>query len=434
MARPIRRSLLPVLIVAILLLSARLAERYPFELDLSAGRTHSLSASARRALDALPEPLTLLAFVPDLPVQRAELRRMLAPYLQHPGTPRLRFIDPVASPDRAREHGVGRQGELHLISGQRKEVVDRPRTRAIDLALNRLAMRGERWIVSLKGHGEFEIDDSPAGLGRLADDAGSLGYRMIGLDPRQLQRLPDNTAVLLIAGPDTDYGPHTQALISDLLDKGGRLLWMTDAALPDFIAQGTGVGTLQGVVVDAAAARYGIDSPDHAIISEYPAALFSLRPQSFSVLPGSRALRAADHPNWWVVGRLDTGAQSWNETGALEGRIGRDPLLGEQAGPMTVGLAIESRSTTPPARIVFLGSARAFGNARLGLGDNRALALGLLHWLSSNKALSADRPANDLDIRWSPATGAVLGVSLMALLPLGYLAIGLLLRWRRRRA
>ena len=39
----------------------------------------------------------------------------------------------------------------------------------IDAALARLARQGERWIVSLKGHGEALIDQRPDGLAQLRD-------------------------------------------------------------------------------------------------------------------------------------------------------------------------------------------------------------------------------------------------------------------------
>ncbi len=422
-----------LLLAGCLILSARVSERHAWQLDVSAYHINSLGDTARQALDQLSDRLEIIAFVPDLTVQRAELSQLLAPYLAHSSQPSLRYIDPIAQPETAREFGVGGQIELHLIAGPRREVVDRPSNAAIDRALNRLALRGERWIVSLRGHGEAEIEATPVGLAHFAEQTEQLGYRMLSLDPRQIDTLPDNTAVLLIAAPTQTYEAHTQGLIDAYLAAGGRLLWLTED-LPSPYAERLSIHPMPGIVVDAAAARHGLDRPDHAIVGDYPARLLPRPPTRASALRHTRAFDIAERDEGWqTAATLRSSPLSWNETGNLQGRVARNPELGERAGPLIVAAAFETRDQTTPARIVVVGSPQFVSNAQLGLAGNLDLALGLLNWLSDNQALVVDKAGPDLDIHWSPRVAAIFAIALMGGLPLLYLGTGLWLRRRRSR-
>lgn len=429
----LRRALFFALLLACLVLAARVGERFNWQADLSAQQVHTLSPAAASALGALTEPLQITAFIADRPVQRAEIERLLAPYLAHPSRPRLVFVDPVAEPAAARTAGVTGEIELHLASGARQEVLRRLEADALDAALHRLARRGDRWIVALAGHGEARVDPGPGGLSTLAGRLELLGYRVLSLEAAHLERLPANTAVLLLAAPERPYGPHARALIEDHLAGGGALLAVIGQAGPPAIA-GLAVETLPGVVVDAAAAAQGADRPDHAVVDRYPPGLLARPPDGPALLRGARALRLAADSDWQLHSLLESSPRSWNETGGLRGEIRRDPALGEQAGPLAVGLALERGEDGPPQRALVLGSAPFLTNAELGRANNLALAAGLFNWLSANEAVTAPRVGPDQRLRWSPLTGGLTALVFMGVLPALYLATGLLLRARRRRA
>ena len=430
----LRRLLFFTLLTVSLVLAARVSEQYAWRLDLSTQQINSLSASAERALDALPGELEMTVFLPDYPVQRAQLEQLMAPYLAHSEKLQLNFIDPVKEPDRARALGAARHGELQLRMGQRLEVIATPTAQALDRVLNRLALQGNRWIVSFKGHGEAGIDDTPTGIGRFVSHVENLGYRFITLDPRHIDGMPENTEVLLVAGPQREYDDYTKQQIKAYLHAGGRLLWLTGGPLPDFLDTELGVALLPGTVVDAAAARHGLDSPDSAIVSEYPSKLIPQTPGQHSVLKRTRALEFREGEKWQLAARLQSSPRSWNETGELRGSIARNPELGETTGPLTVALALQKTGADDEQRFAIVGSSHFIGNDQIGQADNMALAVGLLHWLSANDQLSSTPITLDLDIRWSPKLAGGLALVLMGLLPALFLAAGLWSRSRRRRA
>jgi len=431
-----RRLLYLLLLAACVLLAARVGERHTLQLDLTPRGTHSLSEVAREALEQLAGNLEITAFVPQYPVQRAELEQLLAPYLAHASQPRLVYVDPLKQPDRAAALGASTSGELHLRWSDRREIVERPTRTTLDQALNRLALRGERWIVSLTGHGERVIDDTPSGLSAFADQAERLGYRVIALDARRIDRLPDNTAVLVLAGPREPYTARVGELISSFASAGGRVLWMIDAAdggaASSLANELLGVRHLPGLVVDADAARFGLDSPANAIAEPTASPVLTRVPEQPLAFYRSAAFEVTLPDNWTEVSRFRSSERSWNETGELTGRLRRDPDRGEKAGPLNIGIAVKGADGSTMGRIVYLGSAYPLSNAALGQLGNKEMAVGLLRWLSDNPQLRhEDLPSHVL--RWSPQVGGTLAVFFMAALPLGYLAVGAWLRARRRR-
>lgn len=428
----LRRWLFWLLLVACLFLAARLTERGTWQFDATSQQRHSLSQTAQQALDQIGPGLDIAAFLPDYPISRAELEQQLAPYLAHPASPALRFVDPLKQPDQATAMGMQRQGEIHLRSGDRRETLTRFEPTAFDQALNRLALQGDRWIVQLATADPRGIESSPLGMGTLAEGAEQLGYRLLNLDPRRLDRLPDNTAVVLVVAPQAPLDTHTTAMLETYLARGGRLLWLADGTEQGWAADYLAVTHHPGVIVDADAARFGLDTPANAIVEEWPEALLPFAPPAPAVLYQAVGLQHAADTPWAVVGELRSSMRSWNEMGSLTGRLRRDPEQGELSGPLTVGLALETREA-PTARVLYLGSSHVFSNAQIGRLGNSELALGLLRWLTDNLTLTAlpDTPSHL--IRWSPRVAATLGILLIGLLPISYLAFGLWWRQRRRR-
>jgi hypothetical protein len=117
-----KRLFFLTLLIACVILAARVGQHHGWQLDLTAQRSHTLSTAAARALDALAAPLELTAFVPDYALTRAQLRRLVAPYLAHPSRPKLRFVDPVEEPTLAREAGVARHRRTDGRSDRRGAV------------------------------------------------------------------------------------------------------------------------------------------------------------------------------------------------------------------------------------------------------------------------------------------------------------------------
>lgn len=427
------RLVFVILLTLTVLLGVKVGERYDVHWDISTDQAHSLTGSAEAALAVIGDGLQFTVFIADLPVQRAGISNLLAPYLAHAARPQLRFIDPVASPDLARQHGLSKSIELHLQYGQRKEVVEQIGRPAIDAALSRLARRGDRWIVALRGHGEADLGAGPGGLLRFAQQVERLGYRMLTLDPRQTDQLPDNTALLLVAGPRQDYQADTEAQILRYLDNGGSLLWLFEDVYPAWMIDRLGLHPLPGLVVDADAARFGRDSPAHAVVTEFPRPIPMPASTGPALLYQARAIDVQPPDRWQSQGLLTSGPRSWNETGSLQGGISRNPELGEHSGPLPVGVLLQPADPASDARIVVMGGRQWLGNTQIGQAGNLQLATGLVRWLTNNQQLPSAPSNPGLAVSWQSTSLGWLALVLMVALPVLLIGYGWWHRARRRR-
>jgi len=135
---------------------------------------------------------------------------------------------------------------------------------------------------------------------------------------------------------------------------------------------------------------------------------------------------------WHKTPLLQTQAPAWNETGPIRGQVSRDLALGEQAGPLTLGLAI-TREQNPQQRLLLIGDGDFLSNAFLGNAGNLDLGLALVRWLTRDDDLIQipAHTASDLSLELPANAGLAIGLGFLILLPLGLMLVGLSIWWRR---
>jgi len=421
-------------------LGLRLAHRYGGAWDLSSGARHSLAEASRAVVARLPEPLRFTVIAPDYGGLRAPAQLLTERYRRARPDIAVSYLDPDRSPEQARRLGVRQPVELLIEYGGRSERLTKVSEQAVTSALLRLALRGERWIVGLTGHGEasltgkanFDLGDFGAALGRA-------GYRVQPVALADTGQVPRNTGLLVLAAPRQALAAAEQQAVLDHLAGGGNLLWLVgDGGVDEAagLAAALGMTRRPGVIVDAAAATLGAAEPTVAVVAHYPDHPAAARLDTVAVFPGALAL-VAEPADWQATPLLETGAQSWNETGPVKGEVALDAGRGEQRGPLTLGWALaRPRPGAGEQRVVVVGDADFLSNAVVGNGGNLALGLNLVRWLAEDDAL-LDIPlrvAPDRQFDLSRPAAAVLGATFLLVLPLGCVAAGLWIRRRRRHA
>lgn len=411
-----------------------LADKYDFRGDLSLQQQNSLHASTLALLDNLQGPLVLTAFVPDYPVMRANISSLVDKYrLIYPAT-RLEFIDPSSHPDIARQLGIRQLGEMLVEYNGRQEKLDKIDEPGLSNAIARLSLDNSQWVISLAGHGEASLYGSANfDLKTFSQKLEGQGYKLIEHQLSSTGQMPDNTAMLLLAAPRTGFSEPEVRVLLDYLEQGGNLLWLADGEIPDALAEYLELDFRPGIVVDAAAADLGIDTPTIGVINRYPDHPLTRSLQGPVLLPHARAMRQrAGATQWSFTALLETGSRSWNETGDLKGSIQANPEQQEQLGPLTLGVAM----TRQEQRVVIIGDADFLSNAYLGNGANLALGQSIMHWLTANDHLVniPQREATSQQLHWSVGSIAILAMGYLFLLPLLLLLSGLVIYWRRRRA
>ncbi len=431
-----------LLFLAVIGLLGWLSTRYSVTADWTAGARNSLSEASVEMLGAMPDPITVTAFAREEPVLRKGLRELVERYRRVKPDITLQFVNPDTNPDEVRRQGITLDGELLISYQGRSEKLQSPSEEGVTNLLQRLARGTERWIVFLEGHGERKPDgNANFDLGSFAGELERKGINTQTLSLAINPQIPDNTALLVIAGPQTAYLPGEVSLILDYLAKGGNLLWLTEPETNDGLqplAEELGISRLPGTVVDANTQMFGIEDPANALVAEYPAHPALRGMDVLTLFPHAAALQHGGG-DWRSSDLLQTLPRTWNETGPISGTIRVDEAAGEVAGPLTIGLELSrampgGTSEETMQRVIVVGDGDFLTNAYLGNGGNLALGMSLMNWLSHDDAFVAIKPRTAVDqgLALSTTASALISIGFLIVLPLGLIGSGVVI-WLRRR-
>ena len=443
--RALADTVFVVLLVAAVILAGWLAARHDRYWDWTQSGHNSLSPQTEAVLGALKAPLHIAAYVGrDHPLADS-IDRLIALYAQARPDLKLSFIDPQFFPEQARSADVTVLGQMVLEYQGRRETLRELSEGTLTAAIARLTSDRPAWVAALVGHGERSVM-SPAGadLGRFGQLLQGQGLRVQPLDLAVQDKVPDDTDLLLVSTPAVDLFPGEVEHLVEHLRGGGNLLWLMDPGTLgglDPLAQELGLRLLPGTIVDANARGMGIDTPTVALVADYPNHPMTAGLKAAAVFPGAVALAPEVASGWTIAARLTTGTGSWNETGPIRGELSRDASAGEEAGPLTVALALTRPAPSAlgggqgEQRVLVVGDGDFLSNANVAQGGNRDLGLRLVRWASGQQGLDAlpERWAGDREVELTDLRRVLVGGLSLVVLPLVFLMSGLVIRWYRWR-
>ena len=432
---------------------AWLSTKYHYQADWTANGRNTLSTASVAVLAEIKEPLKVKVFVNETGPLKQRVGDLLRRYQRHKSDMQLEFINPDTDPDLVRKLAITMNGEMVFEYQGRSEKVAAPNSiadeQSITNALQRLTRSEERWLVFLEGHGER----SPFGqanhdLQTWAKELEAKGFKLKGLNLATQPVIPDNTAVVVIAGPQVNYLPGEVKVIEAYLQRGGNLLWLAD---PDglhgldAVAEQLGVALAPGVIVDPTTQMFAINNPTFAIVGEY-----GMHPvtQNFDVLtifPMAAGLTLEARKGWQGDNFLTTTEKSWSETGVLAGSISFDATK-DIPGPLNIGVSVtrtlgsdgkdQGEAQGKQQRVIMIGDGDFLSNAYLGNGGNLNLGMNIVNWLSRDEQLLSipAKTAPDTSLNLSKTDSVIIGFGFLLVLPVILLASGLVIWLKRRKA
>ncbi|MEW8027009.1 MAG: GldG family protein [Candidatus Thiodiazotropha sp.] len=434
-------DLLFYLVMTILLvLLAWLSNRYDTQWDWTYQGSNSLNPVSIDILQRTPGELHVTAYVGETAKLRDRIQRFVARYQHHKPNIELTFIDPLRHPDEARRQGISLSGEIVLRYEQREERIQKVDEEQFTNAIQRLGRDNSFWIAGLNGHGERDLTGKANhDLGELGKSLKQQGYQIAGLDLATTSSPPDNTALLIIASPIRALLSGEIERLSDYVSGGGNLLLLSDPdnwILGDLMQQLLGIEQLPGTIVDANVKALGIDNPAIAVVPKYTNHEATRGFNLLTLYPQAAALTVTERQDWETTPILQTLEKSWNETGPLSGEIERNPLAGEEAGPLTIGIALSRRHADKEQRILVIGDGDFLANSYLNNAGNLDLGLALCRWLvGDDQLIGIPAPqASDRELHLSRLAIGTIGLGSLIVLPLLLLAAGAVMAWRRNRA
>jgi ABC-type uncharacterized transport system involved in gliding motility auxiliary subunit len=437
-----------VLFLAAMGLLAWLSTRYHLQADWTASGRNTLSAASQALLDRLEGPVRITAYAREEEVLRSRIRELVERYRRHKGDMELRFVDPDTVPDKIRELGITTPGELVIAYRGRSEHLQSHTEQAMTNALQRVARAGERRLVFISGHGERRpLGQANHDLGDWGKQLEQRGFRLESLNLAERGAVPEETAVLVLAGPQVNLLPGEVRIIQGYVERGGNLLWLADpGSLRGLgpLAEQLGLEFQPGVIVDPTTQIFGIDNPAMALVSGYPFHPLTQDFELLTVYPQAVGILADPPAPWESRPFLTTSGHAWSETGELAGEV-RFEEETDISGPLDIGVALtrdlpagepsSDEAGRQTQRIAVVGDGDFLSNAFLGNGGNLDMGLSLANWLASDDALIAvpAKVAPDLSLALSKTQAAAIGIGYLVGAPLLLLVAGLLIWMRRRR-
>ena len=290
-------------------------------------------------------------------------------------------------------------------------------------------------LYKLTGHGEKTLSSS------LEEQISRENYQLEKLDLVGLDSVPDDADCVIIAGPAKDITEKEAECLSDYIKKGGRLLVYTDyehTELPKLMSllDGYGIEVEPGLILEANQYMcYGNYPMQLLPVIGYHDITMPLVKGGYSVLvPMGHGLKIPEnsHSGTTVTGLLQTSTDSY----AKEGKISSvSKAAGDPEGPFCLGAAIEDSGSK--AKIVWYTSSDLLNKDfdELVNGSNSDLMLNSLGWLSGKDSSIAIHSKKISGNKLTVPSGAAghLGILLIGIIPLAYLAVGAVISMRRRK-
>ena len=282
-------------------------------------------------------------------------------------------------------------------------------------AVQRLSVAGRRGTLYwTTGHGESSADsyDAVYGMSDIARELRQNGYRIKTIDLSQSATVPEDCAVLVVAGAREPFSRTETQRVDGFLRGGGRLLVLA-AATPNAgvgsLLADWGVQQLPCTAVSPSRTFNGADVlvtdfGDHAVTRplEDCTLLFEgasvLRPTAAAATNAVETALAASIDRTEFTALARTGAESWGESEPEVRPWVFDPTV-EPRGPLVLAAALERGGGVAkdlafrPTRIVVVGDATFALNGALArrANANRDFLLNAVAWLAGLDAFTESR-------------------------------------------
>ncbi len=441
-----------LLILCLTGLLAWLSVRYQTQMDWTQNGRHTLSHASLEVLNHIDGPVDITAYARENASLRQAVEKIVGRYQRLKPDIKLHFVNPDTVPDEVRSAGISVNGEMLLRYQGRTEHVKTGTEEEFTNALQRLARGSEHWLAFVEGHGERNpFGKANHDLSIWTTQLESRGFKIQPLNLAEVQLIPSNTKVLVIASPTINLLPGEIAIIVEYLLRGGNILWLADPGSLhglESLADQLSIEFPSGVVIDFAGSLIGIDDPtivlntprlypDHAVTRDFNYTTF---------FPTTASINVKDGAQWNTSSLLISADHTWLETGVLEGEVeyNKDSDL---IGPLEIGISLEREleraiesesgeaSATVQQRIIVIGDGDFLSNTYVGNSGNLDLGIRLINWLSNDDDFISIpiKTVNDAHLELSLLASGIIAFGFILVLPLLFLGTGLTIWWRRKK-
>jgi ABC-type uncharacterized transport system involved in gliding motility auxiliary subunit len=419
----------------------------------------TLTTQTKDVLTELTEPVeVLLFFVPEvknIPEEYVNMYQLAGPYAiallqeyrNYTDKLLISIVDPEEHPEQATKYGISDSTYYQSVVFETKQgtrfvpawEIFSEAEHAFTSAILEVSGIKQKVVYFLSGHGEA----NPADTGNTGYSSAYLGLRdnLFQVKPLDLittPEIPEDCAVLVIAGQKAAMNDNEKQIIADYLQANGTVFFLTNPGSPADIAEllaPWGIAVFNGTVVDPAS--YSAPNKTTPIVTrdrnyfQYTTLYF----------PGVTAITGVEDSipeGLELIPLLITSNDSWmtDDISATE-----DPVYNAEndvKGPLFIGFVLtlseEATEQTQGPNIAVLGDSDFVSNAHFINGSNANLFLKVVNILSAGEeVISIERKVlQTRRLILTPEKESFLRISSIALLPAVVLVLGIIIWWRRR--
>ena len=430
-----------------------LANRYNKSYDATSNKRFSLSDQTVKVVTGLKEDVTVSYFDETTAFPRA--KDLLDRYATLSPKLKVDMLDPFKKPALARQYGITQTGAIVLqtASGKRQDARSLSEEE-ITSALVRLFKKGDPEVCFTVGAGEHSLDDSGAGaysaVKGLVEKA---NYKTESVNLIEKPEVPAACTLIVVAGPRVDYPQAVVDAMKKYVEGGGRAIFLSDpplktgketvaanAAMKAMLA-GWGVTLNDDLILDTSGLGgiYGM-GPEVALASRYEThPIVREMKRTATAFPLVRSLEAKPTDKTSVEKLVSTSKNSLAVTDLNAAGGGIQMPKGEPQSFAVVAAGtyrseVKKDDKSLEGRFVVAGSSDWIANYAIGFGGNKDLFLNMVNWLTNDEELISIRPKDPEDRRIQLTTAQMLMVRTVSqfAIPLGVIALGLMVWWRRR--
>lgn len=463
-------AVMVILILGVIALVEAVSYRHNWRVDLTENRRHSLSPQTTQVVRELKAPVKATAFFrPDQPGKRTAEDLFKQYAARSDGKFTWEVVDADRHPLLAKRYNIETYGTVVLEAtlkegqaGQPSRVPQAPQApqakeekltdvdeEKLTNGLIRVTREGKRVIYFLKGHGEKDAASTEkTGYSQIKSAVEKLNYEVKDVLLARETKLPDDAAIVVVAGPQKDLLPNETEALTAYVRRAGKVLYMVDpfqAAGLVPVLQHYGLGLGNDVIIDInPQGRLLGAGPEIPVVGDYVAHPITRDFRFATFFPVARTVTVADKAPEGVAAQAlaRTSGESWAETSQEQMRTGQvKPDQGEARGPLVVAAVATVDAPDVPAerkgakaRVVLVGDSDFASNAFLNLSGNRDFFLNTLSWLAEEENLIAVRPreSRNAPVFLTAAQGQVLFWVPVILVPLAMVVAGGLAVARKR--
>ncbi|MBH8577252.1 Gldg family protein, partial [Nostocaceae cyanobacterium CENA369] len=351
-------ALIAILAVLVILgLVNFLGTRYHLRADLTESQLFTLAPQSKELVHSLQQPVKVWVFDGN---QNPQDRELLENYQRQSSNFKFEYVDPQTRPGLADKFGVKDYGEVYLESGEKRQLVqtinqnERLSEASLTNRLQQITSSNTAAVYFLQGHGERSIAAGEGGISQAVRALSDKSYTTSPLNLAEKSQVPDNAAVVVVAGPKRGLFDSEVKALQNYLNRGGDILLMIDPETDpnlNSLLQEWGVRLDNRLAVDVSGTSVGLGSAapiitdygQHPITKDFGNGISFYRlarPIEITPVPGVEAtplLRTKPYPDSW--------AESDLQSEKLEFNPGKD-----LKGPLTLGVALTRKvSAQSPA-------------------------------------------------------------------------------------